>query len=444
MLQNLVFHITSVQLNFLQLILKGKFKLSGFFTYIINSLRGQEKISDERFVCQYSADDTKHIECGPAQLAVMFDDSHETVCDNRNINLYPHSVLCIAPEGRDAEMLLYPPKKEFHLPALLVQHSDVFRLDADVVSQERERSFKVGSIVNYPPQHAGILLPGLIASKAYRLIKQDVIRSIQKLFTINNSVLEVRLLSDDKVGADSVDCMQPCKVIISLVKDIERIRLIRNLIHRIHIVNFCFRDMNVSRYLGYNVKQRVNFDATLVFPEVCPLEQAQAKVYRGGVERIELPMQFEQSVNSLALSKIDHEIGKLFKYLVVPVHIGVGKIAQFYLSGAKSEMVTLVFDRVNDARDLSETVTGSQLPIHHNEQLIPAGECLHPFISFISFDNHIKNSLWQEVHELTEYIFAAIHICLIYIQAAKMRNEFKSTRNFFACNKLYINHLQRF
>jgi hypothetical protein len=25
-----------------------------------------------------------------------------------------------------------------------------------------------------------------------------------------------------------------------------------------------------------------------------------------------------------------------------------------------------------------------------------------------------------------------------------MRNEFKSTRNFFACNKLYINHLQRF
>ena len=93
---------TSVQLNFLQLILKGKFKLSGLFTYIINSLRGQEKISDERFVCQYSADDTKHIECGPAQLAVMFDDSHETVCDNRNINLYPHSVLCIAPEGRDA------------------------------------------------------------------------------------------------------------------------------------------------------------------------------------------------------------------------------------------------------------------------------------------------------------------------------------------------------
>jgi hypothetical protein len=192
--------------------------------------------------------------------------------------------------------------------------------------------------------------------------------------------------------------------------------------------------MNVSWYLGYNVKQSVNFDATLVFPEVCPLEQGQAKVYRGGVERIELSMQFERSVNSLALSKIDHEIGKLFKYLVVPVHIGVGKIAQFNLSNAKSEMVTLVFDRVNDTRDFSEAVTGSQLPVHHNKQLVPAGECLHPFVSVMSVNNHIKNSLRQEIHELTEYIFAAVHICLGLFTGCKMRNEFKSTRELFAFN----------
>ncbi|GAP68534.1 por secretion system C-terminal sorting domain, partial [Bacteroidales bacterium 6E] len=137
--------------------------MSGFFTYIINGLRGQKKISDGRLVCQYSANDTKYIECSPAQLTVMFDDSHETVCDNRNVNLYSHSVFRITPERCDAEMLLYPPKKEFHLPALLIQHSDVFRLDADVVGQERERSFKVGSIVNDPPHYAGIFLPGLVA-----------------------------------------------------------------------------------------------------------------------------------------------------------------------------------------------------------------------------------------------------------------------------------------
>jgi hypothetical protein len=192
--------------------------------------------------------------------------------------------------------------------------------------------------------------------------------------------------------------------------------------------------MNVSRYLGYNVKQRVNFNATLVLPEVRPLEQTQAKVYGRGVKRIELSMQFEWSVNSLALSKIDHKKGKLFKYFVVPVNIGVGKITQFNLSGTKSEMVAFVFDRVNDARDLSETITGSQLPIHHNEQLVPAGECFHPFVSIMSLNNHIKNSLWQEIHDLTEYIFAAVHIYLGLFPGCKMQNEFKSTRDFYAFN----------
>lgn len=70
--------------------------MSGFFTCNVNSPGGHEKIPDGHFVCQYSAYDTKDIECGPAQLAVMFDYSHETVCDNRDINLYPDSVFCIA------------------------------------------------------------------------------------------------------------------------------------------------------------------------------------------------------------------------------------------------------------------------------------------------------------------------------------------------------------
>jgi len=418
--------------------------LKSIIIYIINSLGGQKNISYVRFICQYSANDTKHIECRPAQLAVIFRNSHETVCDNCNINLHFHSVFRISPEGLDPEMLFYPPKKKFHLPALFVQHSDVFRIDDEVVGQECERPLKVGSIVNYPPQHERILFLGLIARKVYHLIKQDVILSVQKLFTINNFILEARFLSDDKVGANSVDCIQPCKVIISLVKDVERIWLIRNLIHRIYIVNFCFSDMNVSRYLGYNVKQPVNFDTTLVFPELCPLEQAQAKVYRGGIERIEFSVQFERLVNSLALSKIDHVKGKLFKYLIVPVHIGVGKVAQFNFSFAKSEMVSLVFDRINDACDLPETVTGSQLPIHHNKQLVPAGECLHPFVSVMPLDNHIKNSFGQEVDELTEYIFATVHIYLIYLQATEMENEFKSTYDLFVYNKLYINNLQGF
>ncbi len=251
--------------------------MNGILTYIINSLGGQEKISDVCFVCQYSTNNTEHIESRSAQLAVIFNDSHETISDNRNVNLYFHSILSIAPKGCDPEMLLYPPEKEFHLPSLFVQHRDVFRLDADVVGQECKGSFKIGSIVYYPAKFGGILFLGLIAHKAYFLINQDIISFIHKLFSINYFIFTMRLLSYDKIGSNSVDDKQPCKVIITFVKDVEGIRLIRYQIHHIHIMNFCFCDMNVSRNLSYDIKQRVDLDATLVFPEVCPLEQAQAK-----------------------------------------------------------------------------------------------------------------------------------------------------------------------
>jgi hypothetical protein len=46
------------------------------------------------------------------------------------------------------------------------------------------------------------------------------------------------------------------------------------------------------------------------------------------------------------LSKIDHVKGKFLKYPVVTVYIGIGKIAQFNLPIAKSEMVALVFVKI--------------------------------------------------------------------------------------------------
>lgn len=81
-----------------------------------------------------------------------------------------------------------------------------------------------------------------------------------------------------------------------------------------------------------------------VFSEECPLEQTQAEVYGGGVKCIELSMQDKLPVQPLALSKIDHVVGELFKYPVVPVGIRVGNIAELDVSAAKSEMITLILD----------------------------------------------------------------------------------------------------
>lgn len=55
---------------------------------------------------------------------------------------------------------------------------------------------------------------------------------------------------------------------------------------------------------------------------------------------------------------------------------------------------------------VTKTFTITQLTEYHDEQLVPACEMLHIFISFVFHYNYIKDSLRQELYELREYIFS--------------------------------------
>ena len=177
----------------------------------------------------------------------------------------------------------------------------------------------------------------------------------------------------------------------------------------------------------------MHFDSALGLSEVCPLEKTHTKVYRRRIKRIELPVEFKRSCDSLALSKVNHIVGKLLKDLVIPVRIGIRHIAQLCVSATETEMVALTLDGINDRSDLPEAVTARKLSEHHNKKLIPTGEMLHPLITFVSFYNAIKDSFRKKTDELTEYVFAYIHTCPILMPAANMRNQFKSTRGFSLC-----------
>ena len=247
-------------------------------------------------------------------------------------------------------------KEQFNLPSLFVKQGNITGLEYKVVGQERERSLQFRSIVDYPPESTGILLLALIAREAYRLIKQNVIRVVQQVFSVHDFVVEMRLLSDDEVGVDDVDSVQSGKVIIAFVKDVE-----------------------------------------------CPLEQTQA-------------------------------VGELFKYPVVPVGIRVGNFAELDVSAAKSEMVTLILDGINDTDYFPEAVAAGKLSVHHHKKLIPACEGLHILVSTVLLDDSIEDSLRQKLNELTEKMFSAIHAGLCCFQDANFRNQFKSTRDIFAYN----------
>ena len=85
--------------------------------------------------------------------------------------------------------------------------------------------------------------------------------------------------ADHEVCPDAFNVMQPFEVVVTTVKDVEGVLLIRDCIHRIHVVNTGFGDMEEGRNRCFNVIQRMNLDASLplILPEQSPLERLQTE-----------------------------------------------------------------------------------------------------------------------------------------------------------------------
>ena len=398
---------------------------------ILDSFRAFEKVSDGGLVGQDSAQNLEDIERSSSKLAVVLDDGHEALCDDCNIYLYSRSVLAGSPKGEHTKMLFYPPEEQFHLPSLFVEHCNILSLDRKVICKECERPLQFRSIVNYPPQLRWVLGLCQLTSQSYDLIKQHIVIPIQQFISGHNIILEMSLRSDDKHRTDALDSIQSSRVIVAFVKDIERIRFVRYLIHCIHIMKLRLGNVDVCRNLSDHIKQGVHLDSALGFAEVCLLEQTHTKIYRRRIERVELAIENERPCDSLALVKINHMVGKLLKYLVISVGVSIRQIAQLYVTATETKMVALTLDGVNDCRNFSKTITACELSEHLDKELIPTGEMLHPLITFVSFYNAIKDSFRNKTYELAEYVFSCIHTCPILMSAANMRNQFKSTRGVF-------------
>ena len=117
-----------------------------------------KQVSDIVFDQQRTTQNAHDLVDGSADLKVVFDDSDDAVGDDGNVYLYSDSILGLTPEGFGAQVLFNPFEKEFDLPPVLVKECDVLGRKIEVVRIVRERSLKVGRIVNDTSDGKGIIL----------------------------------------------------------------------------------------------------------------------------------------------------------------------------------------------------------------------------------------------------------------------------------------------
>ena len=73
---------------------------------------------------QGTAKDAHNLKDRSVQFEVVLDDGDKAICDDGDVNLYPHGILAVAPETFDAEMLLDPFEEKLDLPAVTFPTAD--------------------------------------------------------------------------------------------------------------------------------------------------------------------------------------------------------------------------------------------------------------------------------------------------------------------------------
>ena len=386
---------------------------------------------------QRAAQDAHYLIDVRFEFHLTFKYCHHAISANGSIDLYPDGSLRVSPESGDTEMLLYPFEEQLDLPAMLVKKHCLFCREIEIVGIECVRTLLLGYIGNDSAYLCRIVFSVTPRGESNRLIP-DNITFFKQILTGYNLIFRIPLFPQNKERVVLFNLKQSCQVPVTAIEDITCQRLIINHIHGVNVMDCGLGNMNHGRYVSGDVKLGVKFDSGLSTSESCPVEHRQAQVYGGGVKSIELPADAELSVDTCALCKLDHVVGKCLEHMPVPMVVTTGKgyLADRLLP--KAQMEGFLFMGAKYYCQLAQTPATEKLAEYQNKELAPVGQlppqCSVVDIIFGSFLHYpFKFTLRQKFYNLTEYVLSAVHGCYftpifraeVKIAISKVRQHFQ-------------------
>lgn len=213
---------------------------------------------------------------------------------------------------------------------------------------------------------------------------------------------------DDEERSNLVDMAQPLEVIVTSIKHIECIRLIRDGIHAVDVVDLRIGDVKDRRHMGLQIKERMYLDSSFGASEMSPVINTEAQVNCRRVKGIDLSARLEDIRYLLLLSHLHRVIGKLLKDAIVAGAVRFRKVAAHYVP-AQSAAVKLLLDGLGRRNEAPQRGLPGQLAAHQRQKLIPAGEILDVLVSFVLHEDAKKYKLVEDLYKLGENVRTYIH-----------------------------------
>jgi len=313
-------------------------------------------------------------------------DGHQHVDTRGDPDLRLHRVLAGAEERFDAQMLLEPLEKQFHLPSAFVKFCHGDGRDAQVVGQEGEAFSCTEVDILHDPQFVGIISFRVEAGEHNGLIAAQA-RTFVHPVGEEATIARVAFGPGDEEGGLLGECMKSAEVQIASVEDIEAAGIQGKKVQDVYIVNRPRCDVDKAREGAAKVQERMRFDGRLGFAKSCPREQGQAQIDRGGVEGVDRLVQLHpKAVVGVQLPCRSYQrLGEVGPDTPIAVLVGMGECASGNVA-AKSHVIELGLMGAKTARDVPQTLPVGELGKSHAQELVHTRKTFDVPLAAISFD----------------------------------------------------------
>ena len=367
------------------------------------------------------AKDTHDLKHGTANLDVMLDDGNEAICDDGNMYLNTNCIFGLTPESFDLEMLLDPFEKELHLPPIFIKKGDLLSLEVEVVRVIYKAAVQFSGIIDDSPNNARVLFSVLLLCEADTLVFEHIVSAIKDTFPIDNLVVRLAFLSDDKEGSEHMNPVETRKIEVPSVKDIACKRLIGEPVHGVNVMHLGIGDSVEHRYLRNNINLCMDSDTRLRASKLCPSEHCHTEVNGCGVNGIEPAVQPKLLCDSSGLGHGHHVEGKLLKDTVVSERIRLGQHLSVDGLSAKTKEYRLLSMGNRNICKLPQASAANKLAEHQYQHVAPMRHrpAFGPVVVLGDYTPELP--LRKKLGNLRENVCSYVHLCSDFESDAKVR-----------------------
>ena len=318
-------------------------------------------------------------------------------------------VLAVAQKLLDAQVLLDPFEEQLDLPAAFVPSGNGQGRQGRVVGQEDQSLLSFGIFEADTAQVFGVVLGDIVSAQCNGLIADDAACPVH-FGRVNAPGVHVAFGVGYNQGTGLMHLKQASKVDVATVHHVELTRLQDQDVQHIDLVHLAVADVNEGGNRAPEVQQCVQLDDCLGFPKRRPLEQAQAQIDGGGVQRVDRVLEIESQVlvQIKLASAANQNCSQVGPDAPVARLVGIGQGGSVN-AVAKSHGVQLARVGSKSHFDVSQALAPSQLCKSHDAKLLRAAQAPHARVAAIARHDARKACPWNELHDLCEQGLADIH-----------------------------------